>query len=96
MGKYHLVEADGAGHINKATMKLLFVGMEYGALTYVCQHDSLAYLERCMERICNAQLKEIRKYPVLRNMEPRPITFEVRDGHGRRLLKTRYKYYEEG
>lgn len=95
MGKYLLVEADGAGHVNKATMKLLFARIEDGELRYVCQHDSIATLERRMEQICDTHLKTMRKYPVTRDMYPHPIEFEIRDGHGQRLLKTRYKYYEE-
>ena len=96
MGKYHLVEADGAGHINKASMKILFASIEGCDLHYVCQHDSLVILERRMEQICDTHLKTMRQYPATREMKPHPIIFEIRDGHGKRLMKTRYKYYEEG
>lgn len=92
MGKYYLVETDGQGHINKATMKLLFVRVGSEELHLVCQHDSLSHLEREMEKICNARLKEFRKY----QKEPEQIVFEIRSGLGNRFIKCQYKYYEEG
>ena len=42
MGKYHLIEADGAGHISKASMKVLFARIEGGDLHYVCQHAPIS------------------------------------------------------
>lgn len=92
MGKYHLVEADGSGHINKATMKLLYIRTGESQLELIRQHENLAYLEREMEKICARKLNHFRQY----HQEPEPIEYEIRDGHGLRFLKVKYKYYEEG
>lgn len=94
MGKYLLVEVDGAGHINLATMKLLYRRFGDGELELVRQHESLEYLEREMEKICNHKLKEFYKYHD-EDATPDPIRFEIRSGLGERFLRCTYKYYEE-
>jgi hypothetical protein len=96
MGKYHLVEADGSGHINKATMKILFMRVGDAALERICQHESLETLGRKMDQLSEAHLKRLRSHAKSDELSPEPIEYEIRDGHGLRILKVKYKYYEEG